>query len=292
MREVASASEGYAPRDVSLSAGIASIAPDALGLGLRSAHYPFLFERWPAVDYFEIISENFLPFAELPTQRLDAVRERYPIVLHGVGLNLLGQRPLDESYLDALCRLADRVDAPFVTDHLCWTSSQGRSHHDLLPTPYVPELVELAAERAAYVQRRLGRPFGIENLSSYVEFRQSTMSEWDFYAQVVREAGCWFMLDLNNIYVSSENHRFDPHTYLDAIDFARVLQVHLAGHSREADATIVDTHDRAVSDAVWALYARAWKQGGPFRTLVEWDDKIPPMPVVLDELSKARAVRG
>lgn len=266
------------------------LARDALGVGLRPAHYPYLFERWPAIDYLEIISENYLSFAAAPLDRLDAVRARYPVVMHGVGLNLLGAAPLDERYLDALARLADRVDAPFVTDHLCWTASEGRSHHDLLPVPHARELIEFAAERAAYVQQRLGRPFGIENLSSYVEFERSDTSEWDFYRAVVSSSGCWYMLDVNNIYVSSQNHRFDPQQYLDAIDFSRVLQIHLAGHSREPDGTIVDTHDHPVCDEVWSLYARAYARG-PCPTLLEWDEKIPPMTVVLDELAKAREVR-
>jgi uncharacterized protein (UPF0276 family) len=213
-------------------------------------------------------------------------------VLHGVGLNLLGHAPLDDHYLDALCRLADYVDAPFVTDHLCWTGAHGISHHDLLPTPYRPELVEFAAERADAVQRRLGRPFGLENLSSYVEFRSSTMTEWEFYTRVVREAGVWFLLDVNNIYVSSQNHGFDPDAYLTAVDFSRVLQVHLAGYTREPDGTLVDTHDHHVSDPVWALYRQAWKLGGPFPTLIEWDARIPPMPELIAELERAKQVRG
>jgi uncharacterized protein (UPF0276 family) len=268
------------------------LAPDALGLGLRLPHYSYLFEHWPALDYFEIISENFLGPALPPRQRLERVRARYPIVLHGVSMNLLGHAPLDEKYLDALCRLADSVDAPFVTDHLCWTGAHGVSHHDLLPTPYRTELVELVAERVDAVQRRLGRPFGVENLSSYVEFESSTMTEWEFYTAVVREARAWFLLDVNNIYVSSQNHGFDPDAYLGAIDFSRVLQVHMAGFTREPNGTIVDTHDHAVAEAVWALYARAWKMGGPFPTLLEWDAKIPPMPEVLAELEKARQVRA
>ncbi len=269
-----------------------TIARDALGVGLRPPHVGYVIERAPAVDYFEVISENFMGPAAGPLARLDAVRARYPVVLHGVGLNLLGHAPLDERYLDDLCRLADRVDAPFVTDHLCWTGAHGLSHHDLLPLPYTPDLVELAAERAASVQRRLGRPFGVENLSSYVSFRRSTMTEWDFYAAVVREAGCWFMLDVNNVYVSSRNHGFDPSAYLDAIDFSRVLQVHVAGHSAEEGGTIVDTHDHAVDAAVWALYADAWRRGGPFPTLLEWDAKIPSMPELLAELAKAREARA
>ncbi len=264
---------------------------DALGVGLRLPHYGHVFAHEPQVDYFEIISENFLGPAPTPRARLERVRARYPLVLHGVGLNLLGHAPLDEDYLDAVCRLADRVGAPFVTDHLCWTGARGVSHHDLLPVPYVPELIELAAERASYVQRRLDRPFGIENLSSYVSFRSSTLTEWDFYSAVVRESGCWALLDVNNVYVSSQNHGFDPDAYLAAIDFSRVLQVHLAGHTREPGGTIVDTHDHPVASAVWALYARAWKMGGPFPTLLEWDASIPPMDDVLAELAKAKEAR-
>ncbi len=268
-----------------------SLARDALGLGLRLPYYEHLFEHWPKLDYFEIISENFLGQAAAPAHHLSRVSERYPTVLHGVGLNLLGSDPLDERYLDALCRLADRVNAPFVTDHLCWTGHGGARHHDLLPAPYVPELVELGATRAAYVQKRLGRPFGLENLSSYVAFRRSTMTEWEFYSGVVSAAECWFMLDVNNVYVSSQNHGFVPTEYLAAIDFSRVLQVHIAGHVREPSGLIVDTHDRPVCDEVWELYRQAWKQGGPFPTLLEWDDQIPSMPSALEELNQAKAVR-
>jgi uncharacterized protein (UPF0276 family) len=269
-----------------------SLPRDALGLGLRLPHYAHLFEHWPDVGYFEIISENFLGPAPSARRNLDRVRSRYPIVLHGVGLNLLGHAPLDEGYLDLLCRLADHVAAPFVSDHLCWTAAHGMTHHDLLPTPYVPQLAELAAERAYAVQKRLGRPFGIENLSSYVQFRESGMSEWEFYTSVVRESGCWFMFDINNVYVSSVNHGFDPYEYVNAVDFSRVLQVHLAGHTRELQGNIVDTHDRPVCDAVWELYAYAYRRWGPFPTLLEWDDAIPPMPEVLAELEKARVVRA
>jgi len=267
------------------------LAPDALGLGLRVPHYDYVLEHTPPVDYFEVISENFFGPAPTPRARLERVRSRYPVVLHGVGLNLLGHAPLDNRYLDALSRLADAVDAPFVSDHLCWTGAHGVSHHDLLPTPYVPELVELAAERAYEVQRRLARPFAIENLSSYVEFRSSTLSEWEFYTAVVRESDCWSLFDINNVYVSSQNHGFDAGVYLAAIDYSRVLEVHLAGHTREPNGTLVDTHDHPVADPVWALYARAWRMGGPFPTLLEWDARIPPLPEVLAELEKAREAR-
>jgi hypothetical protein len=280
------------PRDREQLDRARGLAPDALGLGLRTPHHPYLVAHRPAVDYFEVISENYLEPAPAARRRLDRVREGYPVVLHGVGLNLLGHAPLDERYLDDLCRLADATEAPFVTDHLCWTGAHGVSHHDLLPTPYRAELVEVAASRAREVQRRLGRPFGIENLSSYVEFRSSTLSEWEFYSAVVRASGCWSLLDVNNVYVSSQNHGFDPDAYLASIDFSRVLQVHLAGHTREPGGTIVDTHDHPVASPVWALYSRAWKLGGPFPTLLEWDARIPPMPEVLAELAKAREARA
>jgi uncharacterized protein (UPF0276 family) len=284
---------GAAPDDTTDAARAPrALSASALGVGLRPVHYPHLFDAWPDVDFFEIITENFLGPAPQPRRHLARVKERYPVVLHGVGLNLLGHARLDEDYLDAVRLLADWVDAPFVTDHLCWTGAHGMSHHDLLPVPYVPELVELAAERIAYVQRRLGRPFGIENLSSYVELEGSTLTEWEFYASAARLGGCSLLLDLNNVFVSSRNHGFDPREYIDAIDFSRVLQVHLAGHDRQPDGVIVDTHDRTVCDEVWDLYAYAWRRGGPFPTLVEWDASIPPMPVVLAELERARQVRA
>jgi len=267
------------------------LARDAVGIALRPAHYRSLFADLPRLDYLEVIADNFITEAAGPRRNLERARAHYPIVLHGVGLNLLGHEPLDERYLDAVARLADRLDAPFVSDHLCWTAAHGLQHHDLLPAPYTEDLVDFAARRASYVQARLGRPFGLENLSSYVQLTASTMSEHAFYSAVVREAGCSFMLDINNVYVSSQNHGFDPHEYLAAIDFARVLQVHLAGHSRLDDGTLIDTHDQPVCDAVWQLYASAWRQHGPFPTLIEWDAAIPPLPELLAELERAREVR-
>ena len=270
---------------------MAGLPSFALGAGLRPVHYAHVFEQQPAVDFFEVISENYLDPETPASRRLARVAERYPIVLHGVTLNLLGHAPLDEHYLDQVCRLADRVDAPYVTDHLCWTAAHGTAHHDLLPVPYTAELAELAAERACYVQRRLGRPFGLENLSSYVELADSTMPEWEFYARVVRDADCWFMFDINNVYVSSVNHGFDARTYVDAVNPSRILQIHLAGHSREPTGMIVDTHDRAVCDEVWELYAYAYRRGAA-PTMIEWDARIPPMPELLSELERARQVRA
>jgi uncharacterized protein (UPF0276 family) len=256
---------------------------EAVGLGLRVPHYAQVCEERPSVDYFEVIAENFLGDAPSPRRWLRRVRETYPVVLHGVGLNLLGSEPLDEAYLDALARLADEVDAPFVTDHLCWTGSQGRSHHDLLPTPYVEELIPWAAERIAQAKAHLGRPFGLENLSSYLSFESSTLREWEFYTAVAKAGDCGLLLDVNNVYVSARNHGFEPREYLRALPWERVLQVHLAGHEPLPDGRIVDTHDREVCDEVWELYGEAWALGGPFPTMIEWDASLPPLPRLLEE---------
>jgi uncharacterized protein (UPF0276 family) len=274
------------------SHAVTLIPRDGLGVGLRPALMMGEGALRPPVDYFEIISENFMGPALLPRRNLQRAREHGPIVMHGVSLNLLGHEPLNMRYLDDLAVLAERIEAPFVSDHLCWTGAHGLSHHDLLPTPYTEDLIAYAAERAALVQRHLGRPFALENVSSYVQFAASTLSEWEFYRAVVDEAGVSFMLDINNIYVSSQNHEFDARVYLRHIPFDRVVQVHLAGHDRMADGAIIDTHDRRVADEVWALYREAWKMGGPFPTLLEWDDKIPEWPVLLQELEKAREVRA
>lgn len=278
--------------EVSLDARRGPAERTGLGVGLRPSHYAYIRAEQPRVDFLEVISENYLDPDGPASQQLAAISDRYPIVLHGVSLNLLGHAPLDERYLDQLALLAERVDAAYVTDHLCWTGAHGVSHHDLLPVPYTDEIVDLAAERARRVQRHLGRPFGLENLSSYAELHDSTMTEWEFYSRVVTAADCWFMLDINNVYVSSENHGFDPRLYIDAIDLSRVLQVHLAGHTREPSEIIVDTHDRAVCEDVWNLYAYAWRRGGPFPTMIEWDREVPAMPVVLAELERACEVRA
>ena len=264
---------------------------DAIGVGLRPSYYDHLFSTWPDIDYFEVISENFLTPGSPQQEKLQRVLAKYPIILHGVGLNLLGSDDLSEPYLDQLVALVDWVDPPFVSDHLCWTGSNAQSHHDLLPTPYTRDLIDLAAGRAQYVQERLGRPFALENLSSYISFVDSTMNEWEFYTSVVRQADCWYMLDINNIFVSSQNHCFDPYEYIDSIDFTKVLQVHLAGHQCEPSGIRVDTHDTYVCSEVWELYRYAWKVGGPFPTLLEWDSNIPPLAEVLAEAQKAVSIR-
>lgn len=263
------------------------IPKNGLGIGLRTSHYQEFYQSWPELDFLEIISENYMGPAEMPRTHLARMAERYPIALHGVALNLMGKDPISTQYLDDLAELCHRVKAPYFTDHLCWSRTHSHNFHDLLPTPYTQEWLEYSAERAAYVQNYIGLPFGIENLSSYVSFKESTMSEWEFYAQVVEKSGCHFMLDINNIYVSSQNHDFDPRDYLKAINFNKVLQCHMAGHMRRDDGLIIDTHDHEVCSEVWELYQDAWNLGGPFPTLLEWDDQIPSLDQAVAEVRKA-----
>jgi uncharacterized protein len=268
------------------------IPPHAIGLGLRVPHYGHIFTEWPEVDFFEIISENFMGDAELPQRNLERILSRYPVVLHGVGLGIASATPLDYNYLRKLKALADLTDAPYVTDHLCWTVAHGIDHHDLLPFPHTEENARYVSERAAIVQDFLGRPFGLENLSSYVAFGNSDMTEWEFYNTVVERAGCHYMLDINNIYVSAVNHGFDAKAYLADIRWPRVLQCHLAGHTQRADGSLLDTHDEAVCEAVWNLYEFAWQKSGGFRTLLERDGKIPHFTEVFAEAQLARKFQG
>lgn len=239
-----------------------------------------------------MIAENYVGASDLPCLRLDAVAARYPLVAHGVSLNLLGAEPLDIAHLRRLRALVQAHRMPYFTDHLCWSASGGQRHHDLLPAPYDPELIPYAAARARFVQDFLGIPFGIENLSSCVAWARDRVTEWEFYRQVIEASGTWYMLDINNIYVSSMNHGFDPRDYLASVRWDRVLQVHLAGHSVRPDGLHHDTHDRPVAHAVWGLYRDAWEMGGPFPTLLERDGHIPPLGELLAELEIARRVRA
>ncbi len=226
--------------------------------------------------------------AELPKQNLGRILDRYPVVLHGVGLGIASADPLDYSYLKKLKELADRTDTPYVTDHLCWTRIDGIQHHDLLPFPYTEENARYVAQRAATVQDYLGRPFGLENLSSYVAFATSNRTEWDFYNEVIAQSGCHYMLDINNIFVSSVNHGFNAKEYLTNIRWSQVLQCHIAGHTQRADGSLLDTHEEPVCAEVWELYAHAWQLSGGFKTLLERDGKIPAFPELLAEANLAR----
>ena len=265
------------------------IARTALGIGLRPPHYQALSDQKPTtIDFLEIIVENYFDQQGVAYARLKQIAEHYPLAAHGVSLNLLGSDPLDETYLVQVKKLIDDFSIPYASDHLCWNHTNGVYHHDLLPAPYHADLIPYVAERAAYVQSFLGVPFGIENLSSYLTWQQDQMHEWEFYTRLVEEAGCWYMLDINNIYVSSQNQQFDPMTYLEAINWDRVLQVHLAGHQVLANGIHHDTHDRPVLEEVWALYKKAWEIGGPFPTLIEWDEQVPTLDQVIAEAQKAR----
>jgi len=252
-------------------------------------HLRHIFDRWPAVDFFEIISENFMVEGGPPLENLDRLRARYPVVMHGVSLSIASAAPLDFDYLRRLKALADRVDAPWFSDHLCWTAAHGRHLHDLLPVPYTSANARFIAEKARIVQDFVGRPFALENLSTYLAFRDSAMPEWAFYREVVERADVGMMLDVNNVFVSAVNLGFDPMDYLDAMPWERVLQVHLAGPTELPDGSLLDTHDNPVRDEVWALYRVVCERASsPPPTLLEWDADIPAFEVMHAEALRAR----
>ena len=259
------------------------------GLGLRREHYAAVIAGEAACDWFEAISENYMAVGGRARRILRAVRERYPVTLHGVSLGIGGTDPLDEGYLDALKALAAEVEPAWVSDHLCWTSVGGRTSHDLLPLPCTEESLANVVSRIAHVQERLGRVLVLENVSSYVRYRVSTMPEAELVAEVARRSGCGLLLDVNNVFVSATNHGFDPGTYLEAIPRGSVWQFHLAGPS-EAGPLLVDTHDHPVRPEVWELYREAVRRFGRVSSLVEWDDRIPELPVVLAERDRAAAI--
>ncbi len=259
------------------------------GLGLRTDHYEAILETRPNVDWFEVISENYMVPGGKPLHFLDRIRERYPLVMHGVSLSIGSTDPLNRDYLRQLKQLADRVQPAWMSDHLCWTGVHGKNMHDLLPLPYTEEAVRHVAERVQQVQDFLGRRILLENVSSYVTYRQSVMTEWEFLNAVVERADCLILLDVNNIYVSSFNHGFDPHEYLNAVPVGRVQQFHLAGH-RHLETHIIDTHDEPVVDPVWELYRAAVRRFGRVSTMIERDDNIPPLDDLLAELDHARHI--
>lgn len=260
-----------------------------VGVGLRTPHYAHVLAQSPPVDFFEVISENFIDTGGHALEVLDRVRERYPVVLHGVSLSVGSCDPLNPDYLKGLKALVRRVKPPWASDHLCWTSAGGRYSHDLLPLPFTPEAARHTAERVRIVQDALEVPFAVENISSYAAFRDSTMTEWQFLAEVAEQADCGILLDVNNVYVTAHNHGFDPEAYLAAVPLKRVYQIHLAGHSVQGN-LLLDTHDHPVPDPVWALYRKVQKRQGGVSTLIEWDDRIPPFETLLEEARKARVL--
>ena len=263
------------------------------GVGLREEHYPHLMRTPPTtwgVDWFEIISENYLDNQGYGLHVLEHVAAHRPIVMHGVSLSIGSTAPLDMPYLAKLRDLAARVSPLWISDHLCWTGIGGLNSHDLLPMLLTEQGLRHTADRVLAVQDFLGRPLILENPSTYLEFVASQMPEWEFLARLADLTGCGLLLDVNNVHVSAFNHGYDPLAYIDALPADHVVQIHLAGPS-DHGTHLIDTHDSPVPDAVWPLYARAWERCGPVATLLEWDASIPPFDELLAELAKAKRVR-
>lgn len=259
------------------------------GLGLRSAHYQTILDHKPAVDWFEILSENYMIPGGNPLYYLDKIRAHYPMVMHGVSLSIGSTDPLNMDYLKQLNTLIHRVEPIWVSDHLCWTGVERINTHDLLPLPYTEESIQHVVERIARVQDYLQRQILIENVSSYIQFKDSVMPEHEFLATIAERADCLILLDINNIYVSSANHGIDPRLYLQAIPKHRVQQFHLAGHTHKGT-HIIDTHDADIIPSVWALYHQAVEQFGGVSTMIERDGNIPPLPELLLELEQAKKI--
>ncbi|WP_431264943.1 MNIO family bufferin maturase [Roseateles chitinivorans] len=259
------------------------------GLGLRSTHYRAFIERPQPVDWLEVISENYLVPGGKPLAMLDTIRANYPMVMHGVSMNLGAVGGLDADYLRQLAALARRVEPLWISDHLCWTGAHGRNLHDLLPLPYTEEALQVVVRNIGQAQDALGRRLVIENVSSYLDYEDSSLSEAQFVAEVARRADCLLLVDVNNIHVSAVNHGFDALAYLDALPAGRVQQIHVAGHSDHGD-HLIDTHDQPVAEPVWRLYAEALRRFGPVATMIERDDHIPPLAELLVELDQARVI--
>src|SRR5271168_201269 len=259
------------------------------GLGLRTQHYEAILNEPHAIDWLEVITDNYLIPGGKPLSFLDRIRERFPMVMHGVSLSIGSTDPIDFEYLRAVRSLAARVEPHWISDHLCWTGVEGRNVHDLLPLPYTEEALVSVVARVVQVQDALGRQILLENVSSYLSFHADEMSEWEFLREVASRADCNILLDINNIYVSSVNHGFDASEYLRAMPAARVRQFHLAGHS-DMGGHLIDTHDHPIVAAVWDLYSQAAAQFGAVPTMIERDDNIPALSELVAELAVARDV--
>jgi uncharacterized protein len=258
------------------------------GLGARPTHYEALLSEPHPIDWLEVITENYLVPGGQPLHYLERLRARYPIAMHGVSLSIGSTDRLDREYLEAVRRLADHIEPAWISDHLCWTGVEGRNMHDLLPLPYTGEALDAVVARVGAVQEALGRRILLENVSSYLTFKDSDMTEWDFLGEVAERADCDILLDINNIYVSSVNHGFDPSAYLRSVPRQRVRQFHLAGHS-DMNGYLIDTHDHPVAAPVWALFREAITHFGHVPTMIERDDNIPPLAELVAELDLARA---
>jgi uncharacterized protein (UPF0276 family) len=261
------------------------------GVGLRSAHFDHLLSHWPAVDWFEIVSENFMDSGGRPRMVLDEIVARYPVVAHGVSMSIGSADPLDGDYLARLKRFVGEIEPVWVSDHVCWTGVAGLNTHELVPIPFTEQSLAHVVERVRIVQDVLERPLVLENPSSYVTYVASTMTEWEFLSRMAEEADCGLLLDVANVRVSSVNHDFDALEYLRGLPHERVVQMHLAGHD-DLGTYIVDTHDRGVCDEVWELYRVACELTGGVSTLIEWDDRLPAFAEVHAEVLKARRYVG
>lgn len=259
------------------------------GLGLRAQHYSTILETRPKIDWFEVITEDYLVAGGRPLYYLNRIRELYPLVMHGVSLSIGSCDPINFDYLKQVKALAAAVQPAWISDHLCWTGIHGLNVHDLLPLPYTEEALKYLVDRVKQVQDFLGRQILLENVSSYIEYQASRMKEWEFLAAIAEQADCFILLDINNIYVSSVNHHFDPVDYLNAIPIPRVRQFHLAGH-KNCDNYIIDTHDAPIIDSVWSLYAMALRRFGKVSTMIERDDNIPELAELLAELQQAKQI--
>lgn len=259
------------------------------GLGLRTDHYQEILNSKPAIDWFELLTENYMVPGGKPMHFLDRICAEYPVVMHGVSLSIGSASPIDKDYLRDLRQLADRVQPSWISDHLCWTGVHGQNMHDLLPLPYTEETARHVAERVGIVQDYLGRRILLENVSSYASYVDSSMSEWEFISLICEKADCLLLLDVNNIYVSSYNHQFDAKAFIDGVPANRVQQIHLAGHHNHGD-YIIDTHDAPIIDPVWGLYDYALSRFGVVSTMIERDDHIPPLNELVQELQIARDI--
>lgn len=259
------------------------------GLGLRKEHYQAILETQPELGFLEILTENYMIEGGKPLYYLDKLRQDYPMVMHGVSMSLGSVDPINKTYLNELKQLIDRVEPKWISDHLCWTGMDNKNMHDLLPLPYTEEAVNHMADKISQVQDYLGQQILVENLSSYITYTDDSMSEWEYLSAVANKADCNILLDVNNIYVSSYNHHFDPMDYINGIDSKRVWQHHLAGHTNDGN-LILDTHDQDIIDPVWSLYEQAAKTFGPVSTMIERDGNIPALEDVLKELDQAKQI--
>ena len=261
--------------------------PDlGLGVGLRTPHYAHILAERPDIGFFEVLTENYLDTGGRPLYLLDKIAEHYPMVMHGVSMSIGSTDEIDFDYLAKVKALAARTGALWISDHICWTGVLGRNTHDLLPLPYTEESLKHSVERIKVIQDYLERPLVLENPSTYLEFAESDMPEWEFVARMAVEADCGLLFDVNNVYVSAYNHGFDPVEYIDAIPGDRVCQYHLAGHTNKGT-HIIDTHNDHVLDPVWELFGHTIRHVGLRATLLEWDADIPPFEIVHQEVLKA-----